>query len=202
MKTPYQIAKELGVSPQAVYKRLTDEFINRYNNHIQRTPKGKYQFGEVAEQGLKELFNRVEQSIQQPENNQVQQQKISLLNQLNSEIAFLREQNKALFEKLTAKDKQLEDERTHSREQSDKLATLAAQLAELNRNNQLLLSREQSRTNPTLLTDSEPPNQPPNKPIMRPPNEPTIQPHTKPPKQKEKQPQPTQKRFLDIFKKR
>jgi len=253
VKSPYQIAKELNVSPQAVYKRMTDEFTNQFTNHIQRTEKGKYKLDEVAEQGLKELFNRVVQPInliEQPidqfqqsedtfslykhtvpngkvyigitslkpytrwgggsgykqnedfykditefgwdniehtilangldmrtaeiEENRlilecesydpekgynkqfkllnyirmVEQQKDPLLNQLNTENDFLRSRVEAL-------ENELKTERTHSREQTGKLSDLAAQLAELTRNNQVLLGAEQSRTNPALLMGGE-----------------------------------------------
>ena len=61
-----------------------------------------------------------------------------------------------MMEQLISKDKQLEDERIHSREQADKLSDLATQLAELSRNNQMLLGAEQSRNNPVLLGESLP----------------------------------------------
>ena len=145
MKSPYQIAKEIKVSPQAVYKKLTDEFNNQFNDHIQRTEKGKYLLDEVAEQALKELFNQVVQPVQQQTIEPVQQ---SLLNQLNTENSFLRARIEALEDELKT-------ERTHSREQTDKLSDLAAQLAELTRNNQILLGAEQSKTNPALLMGGE-----------------------------------------------
>jgi hypothetical protein len=68
----------------------------------------------------------------------------------NEEILFLREQTRLLHEELNT-------ERVHSRAQADKLADLAFQLAELSRNNQVLLGAEQSRTNPALLDGNEPP---------------------------------------------
>ena len=145
MKSPYQIAKELNVSPQAVYKRITNEFINQFTNHMQRTEKGKYKLDIVAEQGLKDLFNQVVQPIQQQNIEQVEQ---PLLNQLNSENSFLRSRVESLEEELKT-------ERTHSREQMDKLSDLAAQLTELTRNNQVLLGAEQRRTNSALLIGGE-----------------------------------------------
>jgi len=165
MKSPYQIAKELSVSPQAVYKRLTDEFNNQFNNHIQRTPTGQYKLDAVAERGLKALFNPAIEPVQQPTIEPVQQPAVEvvepvqqpLLNQLNSENSFLRTRIELLEESLKI-------ERTHSREQSDKLSEqaekiidLATQLAELNRNNQLLLGAEQSRNNHALLIGNESP---------------------------------------------
>jgi len=146
MKTPYQIAKELNVSPQAIYKRLTYEFNNQFNNHIQRTQKGRYLLDEVAAQGLKDLFNQVQQSVQQQTIEPVVQ---PLLNQLNTENVFLRQRIDVLEQELKA-------EREHSREQTDKLINLAAKLTVLTENSQVLLGAEQSRTNPILLSSTDP----------------------------------------------
>jgi len=147
MKSPYKIAKELNVSPQAVYKRMSEQFNNEFNNHIQRTTTGQYKLDDVAERALKALFNQVVEPVEDLVVEPVEQLNESLLNQMNSENSFLRARVESLEEELKT-------ERTHSREQADKLSDLAAQLAELTRNNQLLLGAEQSRTNPALL----PPN--------------------------------------------
>jgi len=145
MKSPYQIAKEINVSPQAVYKRLTDEFNNQFNNHIQRTDKGKYLLDTIAEHGLIELFNQVIQPVQQLTIEPIEQ---PLLNQLNSENIFLRSRIEVL-------ENELKTERVHSRMQIDKLSDLATQLAELSRNHQILLGMEQERTNPSSLMNNE-----------------------------------------------
>jgi len=237
MKTPYQIAKELNVSPQAIYKRLTDEFNNQFNNHIQRTQKGRYLLDAVAEQGLKDLFNQVQQPDElycvykhlvpngkvyigitslkpyirwsngngykahtefysdineygwesvkhmiladgltksqaeieenrliieyesyKPERGYNKQFKLlkeiesvvqPLLNQLNTENVFLRQ-------RIDVLEQELKIEREHSREQTDKLINLAAKLAVLTENSQVLLGAEQSRTNPILLSSTDP----------------------------------------------
>lgn len=148
MKSPYRIAKELNVSPQAVYKRLTNEFNNRFNNHIQRIKSGKrvhIRLDPVAEEALKALYNQVHQPVEQLYIEPIEH---PLLNQLNTENSFL----KARIELL---ENELATERKHSREQSDKLSDLAGQLAELTRNNQILLGTEQSKTSATLLADNE-----------------------------------------------
>ena len=151
MKSPYKIAREIGVSPQAVYKKLTKEFINKLNNHIQRKESGKYLLDDVAERVLKELFNQTIQPVEQPKIESVEQ---PLLNQLNSENSFLRQRVESL-------EKELKIEREHGREQADKLSNLANQLAELSRNNQILLGAEQSRTIPILSNPSQPEEPPP-----------------------------------------
>lgn len=120
-KSPYKIAKELGVSPQAVYKKITEEFINELNNHIQHNEEGKYLLDDVAEKELKKMFSPVEQPVKQPIDEQVNQ---PLLNQLMSENNFLRQRIELL-------ETDLRTEREHSREQSDKIAVLADQAQKL-----------------------------------------------------------------------
>ena len=157
MKSPYQIAREIGVTPQAVYKKLTNEFTNSLKDHIQRLENGKYLLDETAERTLKLLFNQVEHKIEQSDNNQVGQIEQPLLNRLNSQ---LNSENSFLRTRVESLEEELKTERIHARQQSDKLSDLAAQLAELTRNNQILLGAEQSRTNPALLVDDESSRQP------------------------------------------
>jgi len=91
MKTPYRIAQELGVSPQAVYKKLTADFLKQYAEGIEvvqyKTKGGskpKYRLDLAAERALKNSFNSVQQLVDE-------KVEYSLLNQLNSEIAYLRQ---------------------------------------------------------------------------------------------------------------
>jgi len=156
MKSPYQVAKEIGVTPQAVYKRLTPELLNQLGKHIQLKENGKYLLDVVAEGFLKSQFNKVVQTpieIAEPETIEpVEQNKTQKEGQVTSvhdrEIDFLRARIEVL-------ESELQVERKHSREQSDKIISLAEQiteqLAELSRNNQILLGAEQSKTNPVLL---------------------------------------------------
>jgi len=80
--------------------------------------------------------------VKQPETNQ------------NEQILFLREQIKSLNDELKS-------EREHSRKQTDELSELAQKLAEITRNQQLLLGAEQSRSNPALLVGDKDTEQPP-----------------------------------------
>jgi len=98
MKTPYAIAKELNVSPQAVYKKLTPSFLSQQGENIETVvydtksgKKSKYRLNATAEQVLKQTFGAVVQSVDELVDEK-------LLNQLNSEITFLRSQ----VENLTA----------------------------------------------------------------------------------------------------
>ncbi|MCL1883015.1 MAG: hypothetical protein FWF81_04585 [Defluviitaleaceae bacterium] len=135
MKTPYQIAKELKVSPQAVYKRMNDKFNNQYAENIQRTTKGTYVLDGIAEEALKGLFNKDIQPSQQPTIEPDEQRLSDSLNLLHSENTFLRARVEALEHELTI-------ERTHSRGQTDKITELAESLARLASNAQQLHGAE------------------------------------------------------------
>jgi hypothetical protein len=119
MKTPYKISKELGVSPQAVYKKITDEFNNQFNNHMQKYDNGKLLLDEVAEQALRALFEKtIEPTIEpvvEPTIEPVVQQ---LLNQKDAEISYLRLRVEVL-------EAELNTERSHSREMFEQVARIA-----------------------------------------------------------------------------
>lgn len=135
MKTIKQIADEIGVSVQTIYRVLnrvkqeTRECLTEKIGGIAYiTAKNEVIIKERLT-GVKQTFNGVKQAE-------------------SDEVSFLREQIVKLQEELAM-------ERSHSREQADKLSDLATQLAELTRNNQILLGAEQSRTNPVLLGSGE-----------------------------------------------
>lgn len=141
---------------------------NELKPHIKKE-NGKILLNEDAERILRDSFSNViehNQSVIQPVeeqldnrlDNQLDNQFDKLYNKFDSEIEFLREQTRLLQEQNKSLQEELTKEREYSRTQTDRLAdqsdritNLAEQLAELNRNNQLLLGVEQSRTNPALL---------------------------------------------------
>ena len=77
---------------------------------------------------------------------------MNYINSLKENISALKENNKILLQELNKNRESLEREREHSRNQSDKILGLADQLAELNKNNQVLL-REAQDKNAILLPD-------------------------------------------------
>jgi hypothetical protein len=83
MKSAYKIAKEIGITPQAIYKRLTPEFIQAQQPHVNEKD-GKTLFDEYAEQDIKRMFNRVEQPKENAKN--VQQPSIEFVVQPNEII--------------------------------------------------------------------------------------------------------------------
>lgn len=136
MKSPYQVAKELNIKPQTVYKRLTSEFITEFANHITSAKGNKYMLDDVAEAALKALFIPSVIPGEQAENKPDIPPDIS---QVISENAFLRD-------RVIALEGEIHTERVHSRSQADKMAALAADMAELTRNNQILLGMTQKQT--------------------------------------------------------
>jgi len=139
MKTISQIAAEFGVSVQTIY-RMLNKVKQEEKNNLTNKINGIIHITLDGEDFLKNSLT-VFKHGSRSEFNDVKHDKVE-------EIRFLREQNKKLLEDL-------DKERTHNREQSDKLADLANQLAEITRNNQILLGAEQSRTNPVLLGDEK-----------------------------------------------
>ena len=117
MRTIAQFAVEMGVSVQTVYRQL-NKVKQETGECLTEKISGVARITEDGEEILKARLTNVKQEL-----NAVKQAE-------NEEIIFLREQNKAL---------------------TDKISDLATQLAELTRNSQLLLGAEQSRTNPVLL---------------------------------------------------
>ena len=146
MKTVAQTAVELGVSVQTIYRVLnrvkqeTEECLTEKVNGVTHITRAGEDIVKERLTGVKQVLNNDEELL-----NSVKQAE-------SAEIVYLREQNRVLLDELVA-------ERTHSRGQADKLSDLAAQLAELSRNNQLLLGAEQSRTNPALMINNKPPQE-------------------------------------------
>jgi len=135
MKTISQFAAETGVSVQTIYRQL-NRAKHETDECLTEKIKGTLHITKFGERILIECLTGVK-----PVLNDVKPAD-------NEEILYLRSQNKALLDDLSK-------ERVHSREQADKLSDLASQLAQLTRNNQVLLGAEQSRTNPALLLNSE-----------------------------------------------
>jgi len=167
MKSPYQIAKECGVSSQAVYQKI-DRMKEQLTTHIQRDGKKilideqgetllKSTFLNLVEQEIEQAKQIVEQAVEYPVEQVVEQ---GLLKQLNTENEYLREQNNTLMQELSrerqeaSKEREqnqtnLEREREHSRQQAERLSELSEKLFELTRNSQVLLKQEQDKS--TLL---------------------------------------------------
>ena len=140
MKTVAELAKEMNVAVQTVYRRinkidagLAEKITVKINGVTYVTDAGVQALTEISAD-VKQQLNSVKQ-----EEGIVKQAESDVKLELNDEVVYLREQNRLLQEELV---KAME----HSRDQSDRIVTLAEQLAELIRNNQMLLGAEQRRT--------------------------------------------------------
>ena len=141
MITVADYARSEGVSVQTVYRRLKD--VKQMFDGCLTVKQGGITY--ITDEGVTALMGNVKQKF-----NNVEQVLNSVKHHVNDEeVPYLRELNRNLLEEL-------QREREHSRMQAERLATLAEQLTELTRNNQLLLGAEQSRNNPALQT-AEPP---------------------------------------------
>ena len=85
MKSAYRIAKEIGVTPQAIYKRLTPDFKAQLAEHIVKKNNITL-FDDIAEQQIKQAFNKIDQSnndigFNEPyERSAIEQQESDLIN--------------------------------------------------------------------------------------------------------------------------
>lgn len=138
MKTVAELAKEKSVSVQTIYRVLnrvkqeTGECLTEKKSGIAHINSKGVEILNERLTGVKQENKKMFNSVKQAE---------------SEEITFLREQNRILQEELNK-------EREHSRTQLDKITDLAGQMAELTRNNQILLKQEQDRNkNPMLISD-------------------------------------------------
>jgi predicted Rossmann fold nucleotide-binding protein DprA/Smf involved in DNA uptake len=154
VKSAYRIAKEIGVSPQAVYKKLKTVQVD---GSVERSKNGGYMLDCEAEKSLRDMFTSIQPgsidglTVGQPELNSsptaVQYPPVLLDNEfedlkrrLERLEAAADDERGRYNEHIRALEDDLRAEREHNRLQSDKIAELAAMLAELNRNSQLLIA--------------------------------------------------------------
>ena len=145
MKSPYQIAKELNVTPQSVYQKI-ERIEEQLDTHIHRNGKKML----IDEQGETLIKSTFQTTVEQEPQQDIEQELLKQLNnQLNTENEFLRKQNTNLLEDLNK-------EREHSRQQAQSLSELSDKLAELTKNEQILMLQYK---NTLLLSDERPPDE-------------------------------------------
>ena len=155
MKTYLQIAEEIGVSKQAVYKRVKGKLYTEVHTYI-HTKNGVTYISEQGEIIIKQDFlndsisigahtERIQDTLSDivgahteytPSNSIYDE----FLKNLQEENAFLRAQNKTLNDELN-------QERQHSRRQADRISDLATEIAKLANNAQTVHAMQ----NATLL---------------------------------------------------
>ena len=172
MKTVAELAREMNVSVQTVYRRLgkTDKSYTEKINGvtyitdagIEAFTKGSTDVKQVLNgdkqalnddkemlnddkqtlNGVKQTLNGVKQEVE----DDVKQGEENVKHDKDDEIIFLRDQNRYLQEELIRSLEHSRDQADKIASQADRIVSLAEQLAELIRNNQMLLGAEQSRT--------------------------------------------------------
>ena len=132
MRTVAEVAKVYGVSSMTIYRKL-GKGVKQEGKQGLTVKQGNITYiTQEGEDFLSSCLTRVKQSttnVEQPLNSVKQPKKTE-----NEEILFLRRQLEKTQDELTK-------EREHSRE-------ITGQLAEITRNNQILLKGEQERANP------------------------------------------------------
>ena len=152
MLTVSELAKDLGVSVQTIYRVLNS--VKQFEKEcLTKKIKGVGYFTEFGERIIRERLTPVKQNSDDC---------LTVLNSVkqseNEEILFLREQNKALLQELEKEREHnrasLEREREHGRQQAERIAELAEKITELTRNSQVLLKQEQDK-NSFLLPENQ-----------------------------------------------
>jgi len=154
MMTVAELAKELNTSTTTIYRTLNSV---RQHSTEQLTEKRKNTtyFTQEGERVMREHFSPVEQN--DGEHSTSPNDVEHAPRPENTEILFLRRQNETLLQELSKEREQnrteLEREREHSRQQAERLAELSEKLAELTKNGQVLLLKQEH--SPLLLSDKQ-----------------------------------------------
>jgi len=174
-----ELARELSVSVQSIYKKINKSMRNELYSHV-KTIKGqkvideqgaeiiknsfKSNYTDTAKNGEYEYLNHFKQISTLKENESLKEQiqilkdsnnaVESILNQfkssLNDEISFLRKRIQELEKEKEQNRIDLEREREHSRQQAQSFSELSDKLAELTKNEQILMLQSK---NTYLLSD-------------------------------------------------
>ena len=154
MLTVAELAKDLNTSTTTVYRTL-NRVQQRSTDRLTEKRKGITYFTPNGEKIIRESFTPVEQNNG---NRSTALNGVERVEQpVNDEILFLRKQNETLLQELSREREQsraeLEKEREHSRQQAERLAELSEKLAELTKNGQILLLKQEQTA---LISNEEP----------------------------------------------
>lgn len=127
MKTIQEVAEILNVTPQAIYKKINNQLNNQLKDQVKQVKRGNKTVKVVTDKGIELLRESMEQPVKQQFNNEFNNVSQPLIDLLQGTIDTLNRQ-------LEVKDKQIQDLSDRLKEQQ-----------ELNRNNQILLHREQDQ---------------------------------------------------------
>jgi transcriptional antiterminator len=153
MLTVAELAKDLNTSTTTIYRTLnkvqqssTEQLTEKRKGTTHITPNG--------EKLIRENLSPVEQN---DGNRSTSLNGVEHIEPpVNDEIMYLRKQNETLLQELSRERDQnraeIEKEREHSRQQAERLAELSEKLAELTKNGQVLLLKQEQ--NALLLSEN------------------------------------------------
>ncbi len=149
MKTLKQIADELGVPKQQVYRYVKSKCINEAHHEVHQSAD------EVHHESVIEVLHEVLETMRQDHRQevatlkeQIERLKQDHIEELNRLQDAHRQEVVQLQRQLDTMTEELNEERQHSREQSDRLAQLADQAQRL----------QLAQMQPPALLDQKPPN--------------------------------------------
>lgn len=133
MKKIIEIARELGITPQAVYKKINKQLSKELETHVHKGEKNELL---IDEEGQAIIKNSVKSNVIKPTRSR-------LVTNYEAQIETLLKRNNELQQELN-------QERKYSHEQIEQtlnmMKQLTEQMGELTRNNQVLLKLEQERS--------------------------------------------------------
>src|SRR6056297_292176 len=142
MQTIKEVAEELDISTQAVYKKL-NQLQTELNNHIHEVAKGNKTVKAVDRKGIEIIKDSLVKPVDQQVCNQVG-------NQLQVEtMEILRETIDTLKNQMDKKDREIQQLKEDYKEQLKSKDRQIENLTEMNKNNQILLGREQQKALPS-----------------------------------------------------
>lgn len=135
MLTVQQLADKLEITPQAVYKKINQQLVNELKPFIVEVKRGKRTVKMIESRGVEIIGNSLKQPVQENVNELDNKDSQRLITILEETIDVLRGQLAIKDEQLIVKDKQIE-----------RLGNMIESNQELNKNNQVLLHRQQDQT--------------------------------------------------------
>ena len=161
MKTIAQIAAEIGVTKQAVHQKIKRKPLSTHLQPFISTIDGIICIDIDGEIIVKSAFCKNKPSIPSTVNvdaftptftPSADDMITNYINSLKDQITILTADKENSQAQIANLQTELTNERTHSNQQSDRIADLAEKLAELTRNGQVLLKQEQEKN--TLLLET------------------------------------------------
>lgn len=135
MLTVQQAAEKIGITPQAIYKKINKQLLNELKPFVVDVKRGKRHVKMIKTKGVEIIINSLEQPVVEDDDEMFNNDEQQLLNLLEENIQVLREQLKEKDEQLVEKDKQLEKKD----KQIERLGDMIEQSNILLKNNQALM---------------------------------------------------------------